>query len=167
MSKNLGGYVSHLNKPVGYWYLQEGCGLGNLLLGAPKSYWGQNATEKEGNGPSNSNFFVSELSLFSKFSTRHQRVAMRHRVSLTITRINRSLIRHSLLPFPRHIYMRSYTEHAITLYSAFSSTFLRRQIVGPPKLPPELERRIFEECALDCPQFCTVLVRVSKRAYEW
>ena len=36
-----------------------------------------------------------------------------------------------------------------------------------PKFPPELERQIFETCALDYPEVCTNLVLVSKRVYEW
>jgi len=49
--------------------------------------------------------------------------------------------------------MKSYTEHAITLYSAFKSAFrLDRNVTGLPKPPPELERRIFETGALESPE---------------
>ncbi len=36
-----------------------------------------------------------------------------------------------------------------------------------PKFPPELERKIFETCALDYPEVCTNLLLVSKRVYVW
>ena len=50
----------------------------------------------------------------------------------------------------------------------FASRYLLSQRAPvQPKLPPELERQIFEICALDCPEFCTTLILVSKRVYEW
>lgn len=53
-------------------------------------------------------------------------------------------------------------------YSAVKSAFgPRPQITGPPKLPPELELQIFELCAFECPEVCTVLVLVAKRVYVW
>jgi len=64
--------------------------------------------------------------------------------------------------------MKSYTELAFTLSAAFKSAFrLRQKISGPPKLPPDLERRIFEMCALDNPEVCTVLVLVARRVHVW
>ncbi|KAJ6624081.1 hypothetical protein B0H10DRAFT_2008415 [Mycena sp. CBHHK59/15] len=71
-------------------------------------------------------------------------------------------------PIPPHVYMKSYTEHAVTLYTAFKSAFRQRQkVTGPPKLPPDLERRIFETCALESPEVCTVLVLVASRVHMW
>ena len=64
--------------------------------------------------------------------------------------------------------MKSYTEHAVNLYSAFKSTFgLHQKVTGPPKIPPELERQIFEMCALENPEICTVLVLVARRVHVW
>ena len=68
--------------------------------------------------------------------------------------------------------MKSLTEHAVTLYgtalNAFKSTFrLHQTETRPPKLPQGLERRIFEMCALESPEFCTVLVLVARRVNEW
>ena len=64
--------------------------------------------------------------------------------------------------------MKSYTEHAVTLYSALKSAFrLNQNVTGPPKLPPELERHIFETCALENPEVCTVLVLVARRVHVW
>ncbi len=56
-----------------------------------------------------------------------------------------------------------------TIYSTFRSAFryLMGQTEGPPKLPPELERQIFETCAFDCPEVCANLVLVCKRVYIW
>ncbi len=60
------------------------------------------------------------------------------------------------------------------IYSSFQSG--SRYLLGQkevdlklpePKFPPELERQIFETCALDDPEVCTNLVLVSKRVYEW
>lgn len=56
------------------------------------------------------------------------------------------------------------------IYSSFQFVFpylLGQKEVGQPKLPPELERQIFETCALDYPEICTNLVLVSKRVYTW
>jgi hypothetical protein len=44
---------------------------------------------------------------------------------------------------------------------------LHQKVTGPPKLPPDLERRIFEMCALESPEVCTVLVLVARRVHEW
>jgi len=75
---------------------------------------------------------------------------------------------HSRLPLPRPVYMKSYTEHAAALYAAFKSAFKSSpKVTGPPKLPPELERRIFEMCALESPEVCTVLVLVARRVHAW
>ena len=64
--------------------------------------------------------------------------------------------------------MKSYTEHAVTLFSAFKSVFcLPQKVTGPPNLPPELERHIFEICALENPELCTILVLVAKRVHVW
>jgi hypothetical protein len=64
--------------------------------------------------------------------------------------------------------MKSYTELAVALYSAFKSAFrLDQKVSGPPKLLPELERRIFETCALESPEVCTVLVLVARRVHVW
>jgi hypothetical protein len=64
--------------------------------------------------------------------------------------------------------MKSYTDHAVTLFSAFKSALLRDyKLTGPPKLPPALERRIFETCSLENPEFCTVLVLVARRVQVW
>lgn len=68
--------------------------------------------------------------------------------------------------------MKSYTDHAVTLFGAalgaFKSAFhLDQTVTQPPKLPQELERRIFETCALESPEFCTVLVLVARRVNEW
>jgi len=63
--------------------------------------------------------------------------------------------------------MKSYAENAVTLYSVAKYAFGLQNVTGPPKLPPELERLIFEMCALDSPEFCTVLVLVTKRVYAW
>lgn len=64
--------------------------------------------------------------------------------------------------------MKSYTEIASTLYSTIKSAIgLRPKVIGPPKLPPELELLIFETCALESPEVCTVLALVAKRVYAW
>ncbi|KAF8813435.1 hypothetical protein BYT27DRAFT_7220387 [Phlegmacium glaucopus] len=64
--------------------------------------------------------------------------------------------------------MKSYTELAVALYSSFKSVFcLDQKVTSPPKLPPDLERRIFEMCALECPEVCTVLVLVVSRVHMW
>ena len=68
--------------------------------------------------------------------------------------------------------MKSYTEHAVTLYDTALGVFksalrLHQTVTGPPKLPQGLERRIFETCALESPEFCTVLVLVARRVNEW
>jgi len=64
--------------------------------------------------------------------------------------------------------MKSYTDHAVTLFSAFKSAFrLDHKVTGPPKLPPALERQIFETCALKNPEVCTVLVLVARRVHVW
>lgn len=68
--------------------------------------------------------------------------------------------------------MKPYSEHAVTLcgavLGAFKSTFgLQQTVTGPPKLPQGLERQIFETCALESPDFCTVLVLVARRVNEW
>ena len=64
--------------------------------------------------------------------------------------------------------MKSYTEYTVTLYSPFNSTFgLHQNVTGPPKLPPELERQIFEMCALESPETSTVLVLVARRVHAW
>ena len=65
--------------------------------------------------------------------------------------------------------MKSYTERAVTLYYAFKSAFRLDQNVtfGSLKLPPELERQIFEMCALESPEVCTVLVLVARRVHPW
>ncbi|KIL66965.1 hypothetical protein M378DRAFT_159896 [Amanita muscaria Koide BX008] len=105
------------------------------LLGAPKSYWGTNAAEKEEN-------FLLDL----------------NELRCAIGRP----------PLPRPVHMKSYSERAVTLYTAFKSAFrLRRKVTGPTKLPPELERRIFETCALESPEVCTVLVLVARRVHVW
>jgi len=73
----------------------------------------------------------------------------------------------AVTPLPPHVYMKC-TENATTLHSAAKSAFgLRQKVAGLPKLPPELELVIFEMCALDSPEVCTVLVRVAKRVYAW
>lgn len=61
--------------------------------------------------------------------------------------------------------MKSY---AITPYAA-STSVLRpnHKVTGPPKLPPELERQIFEVCALESPEFSLVLVQVACRVHLW
>ncbi|KJA20420.1 hypothetical protein HYPSUDRAFT_811842 [Hypholoma sublateritium FD-334 SS-4] len=54
--------------------------------------------------------------------------------------------------------------------SSFQTVFrnlISHKAAGPPKLPPELERQIFETCAFDCPEVCTTLVLVCKRVYAW
>lgn len=105
------------------------------LLGAPKSYWGTNAAEKEEN-------FLHDL----------------NELRCAIGRP----------PLPRPVHMKSYSERAVTLYTAFKSAFrLHQKVTGPPKLPPELERRIFETCALESPEVCTVLVLVARRVHVW
>ncbi|KAM6500031.1 hypothetical protein JOM56_003045 [Amanita muscaria] len=105
------------------------------LLGAPKSYWGTNAAEKEEN-------FLHDL----------------NELRCAIGRP----------PLPRPVHMKSYSERAVTLYTAFKSAFrLRRKVTGPTKLPPELERRIFETCALESPEVCTVLVLIARRVHVW
>ena len=64
--------------------------------------------------------------------------------------------------------MKPYIEHAVTLYSAFKSAFgLHQKVTGPSKLPPELERQIFETCALENPEVCPVLLLVARRVYLW
>ena len=63
--------------------------------------------------------------------------------------------------------MKSYAKNAVALYSVAKYALGLQKVTGPPKLPPELERLIFEMCALDSPEFCTVLVLVTKRAYAW
>jgi hypothetical protein len=64
--------------------------------------------------------------------------------------------------------MKSYTDHAVTLFSAFKSAFRRdHKVTEPPKLPPELERQIFETCAIENPKICTVLVLVARRVHVW
>ncbi|KIJ94359.1 hypothetical protein K443DRAFT_362825 [Laccaria amethystina LaAM-08-1] len=64
--------------------------------------------------------------------------------------------------------MKSYTDHAVTLFSAFKSALrLDHKVTGPPKLPQELERRIFETCALENPEVCTVLMLVARRVHVW
>jgi hypothetical protein len=64
--------------------------------------------------------------------------------------------------------MKSYTEHAVTLYSAFKSALgLHQKVTGPPRLPLGLERRIFKTCALESPEVCTVLVLVARRVHLW
>jgi len=64
--------------------------------------------------------------------------------------------------------MHSYTKNAATLYAAVKFTFgLHPKMTGPPKLPQELELRILELCAFECPEMCTVLVLVAKRVYAW
>jgi hypothetical protein len=70
---------------------------------------------------------------------------------------------HSHYPLPPHVYMKSYAENAVTLYSAAKSAFGLQKVTGSPKLSPELERLIFEMCTLDSPEVCTVLVLVAKR----
>ncbi|KAF8624564.1 hypothetical protein AX15_005811 [Amanita polypyramis BW_CC] len=66
-------------------------------------------------------------------------------------------------PLPRHVYMKSFIEHAITLYTSFKYLFRQKT----PKLPPQLERRIFETCALESPETCTTLILVAKRVHAW
>lgn len=69
---------------------------------------------------------------------------------------------------PMFIYMNSNRENAVTLYSAVKSAIgIRPKVTGPPNLPPELELRIFELCAFECPEMCTILVLVAKRVYAW
>ena len=64
--------------------------------------------------------------------------------------------------------MKSYTDHAVTLFSALKSAFRGDyKVTGPPQLPPALERRIFETCALENPEVCTVLMLVARRVHEW
>lgn len=64
--------------------------------------------------------------------------------------------------------MKSYTELAFTLYDAFKSMLrLHQKVTGPPKLPLDLERRIFEMCALGSPEVCTTLVLVARRVQVW
>ena len=64
--------------------------------------------------------------------------------------------------------MKSFPELVVTLFSAFKSTLrLPQKVTGPPNLPPELERHIFEMCALENPELCTVLVLVAKRVHMW
>jgi hypothetical protein len=94
---------------------------------------------------------------------------MRYWVSLLTVRIKPPFdIRRSRPPIPPHVYMKSYTEHAVSLSRTFKSTFRRAQrVTGPPKLPQELERKIFETCARECPDVCTVLVLVAKRVHAW
>ncbi|KAF8626703.1 hypothetical protein AX15_004727 [Amanita polypyramis BW_CC] len=70
-------------------------------------------------------------------------------------------------PLPRHAYMKSYAEYAASLSTAFGSLFCTRKVIGPPKLPPELERRVFENCALENPGTCATLVLVAKRVQTW
>lgn len=41
------------------------------------------------------------------------------------------------------------------------------RIVGPPKLPPELERQIFETCARSNREACLRLMLVARRVQEW
>ncbi|KIM38616.1 hypothetical protein M413DRAFT_447609 [Hebeloma cylindrosporum] len=127
-------------------YLSSFCGPSSLVFGPSKSYWGENAAKKEEN-------FLNDLNEL------------------------RSAIGRP--PRPPHPYMKSYAQHGITLYSALKSTvksaFVQvgihsdpnRKITGPPKLPPELEREIFEICAFDCTEMCTVLVLVAKRVNTW
>lgn len=77
-------------------------------------------------------------------------------------------IGHSYPPLPRHFYMKSYSEHAVALYAIFKSALgLDPKIPGPPKLSPDWERRIFEMCALESPEMCTVLVLVARRVHVW
>jgi len=94
---------------------------------------------------------------------------MRYWVSLAITRrkplLNTS---HSRPPLPPPDSGKSFAERAVTLYSSFKFAFgLHHKVTGPPKLPPDLERRIFKSCALECPEICTVLVLVAKRVHVW
>lgn len=64
--------------------------------------------------------------------------------------------------------MKSYSEHAVALYAIFKSALgLDQKITGPPKLSPDLERRIFEMCAFEDPEMCTVLVLVARRVHVW
>ncbi|KIM37223.1 hypothetical protein M413DRAFT_31147 [Hebeloma cylindrosporum] len=52
--------------------------------------------------------------------------------------------------------------------AAFEATLpLRHKLAGPPKLPPELERYIFEICAYKSQEACADLLRVARRVYEW
>ena len=60
------------------------------------------------------------------------------------------------------------------IYSSFQSA--SRYFLGQkeadlklpePKFPPELERQIFEACALDYPEICTNLILISQRVYQW
>jgi len=94
---------------------------------------------------------------------------MRYWVSLPIIRRKPSLnASHSRTPLPPHVSEKSLADHAVTLYSAFKSAFgLPHRVTRPPKLPPDLERRIFKSCALESPEICTALVLVAKRVHVW
>lgn len=69
--------------------------------------------------------------------------------------------------------MKSNTTSSLpnTIYFCFQSAFRYllgwEKAVGPPKFPPELERQIFQTCALNYPEVCTDLVLVSKTVYAW
>ena len=71
-------------------------------------------------------------------------------------------------PLPPHVYMKSYTDHAATPPSTVKSAFGRdHNVIGLPKLPLTLLRRIFETCALEKPEVCTVLLLVARRVHVW
>jgi hypothetical protein len=40
-------------------------------------------------------------------------------------------------------------------------------ITGPPRLPPELERQIFEDCARNNREICLELILVARRVRVW
>lgn len=48
-----------------------------------------------------------------------------------------------------------------------SALRLHQKVTGPPKLPLDLERQIFEMCALESPEVCTTLVLVARRVHVW
>ncbi len=87
-----------------------------------------------------------------------------------------NVTRYRRAPLLRPDYMKSNITSILTdiIFSSFQSA--SRYLLGQnkvdlklpePKFPPELERQIFETCALDSPEVCTNLVLVSKRVYEW
>ncbi|KAF9473293.1 hypothetical protein BDN70DRAFT_397832 [Pholiota conissans] len=73
-------------------------------------------------------------------------------------------------PFSPIVYKEnSHTEQFFSLISTSDSAFdLDTRPQAPDrKLPFELERQIFELCAIENPWLCTTLVQVAKRVNEW
>ena len=55
-----------------------------------------------------------------------------------------------------------------TIQKSFQTLFSSDSyITGPPKLPPELERQIFEDYARSNREACLELILVARRIREW